>query len=502
MYSVTKLVVAGAIVALFGGFLLAGVLTPPREEAAPAIGATASPLPTPTRPVELPAEIPEGIASGTLDTPLGAARWVYLSGDPETLPDILQPIPVPGGYVTFDEASQYGPCPTASGSCIDPAELWFSPDLIEWTRRQLPVEADFPQLTVAGGEFWLTVADELEDRTAFELPALWRSTDALEWEAVDLSGLEAPLPTAIEWLASPVSGVAVSGDAILVQMGYRAQVGKSLLGLPLRPEGEDRTGDYAGLERIDGETFRVLGPYGDEHGRVRFEEIDGGLRVIDDETGAELTIVEGIDMDFIGRWTAFYGYPAEYRLALLRGDRVDMVQLPGAAVAGWSFALLGTDDGFMALRSGPEGETQVWTSPDGLAWAHDGLLGDDPGEPVADGVWSGPDGLIAGSYDEANDVLELWRTSNGIDWQHHVGRGDGVVQLEAGWVELVDGGLAFYPGDAEDPTLVDTTDLDVNLESLLDGRGPVRMSANTIAYTDGYYQQREHWIITFDDPSP
>ncbi len=39
MFSATKFVVAGAIVALFGGFLLAGVLTQPSEDRVPAAGA-------------------------------------------------------------------------------------------------------------------------------------------------------------------------------------------------------------------------------------------------------------------------------------------------------------------------------------------------------------------------------------------------------------------------------------------------------------------------------
>jgi len=42
MFSATKFVVAGVIVALFGGFLLAGVLTQQSEETAPIVGATSS----------------------------------------------------------------------------------------------------------------------------------------------------------------------------------------------------------------------------------------------------------------------------------------------------------------------------------------------------------------------------------------------------------------------------------------------------------------------------
>ena len=42
MFSATKFVVAGAIVALFGGFLLAGVLTQPSDEPLPPAAASAS----------------------------------------------------------------------------------------------------------------------------------------------------------------------------------------------------------------------------------------------------------------------------------------------------------------------------------------------------------------------------------------------------------------------------------------------------------------------------
>jgi hypothetical protein len=45
MFNATKFVVAGVIVALFGGFLLSGVLTQPNEESVPAVGASASASP-------------------------------------------------------------------------------------------------------------------------------------------------------------------------------------------------------------------------------------------------------------------------------------------------------------------------------------------------------------------------------------------------------------------------------------------------------------------------
>jgi hypothetical protein len=51
MFSATKFVVAGAIVALFGGFLVVGVLTQPSEESAPAAGTSTTPEATVLRSV-------------------------------------------------------------------------------------------------------------------------------------------------------------------------------------------------------------------------------------------------------------------------------------------------------------------------------------------------------------------------------------------------------------------------------------------------------------------
>jgi hypothetical protein len=70
MFSATKFVVAGVIVALFGGFLLSGVLTQPSDEQLPAVGASASaqaePTDATTRESEPTAELE---ADGAITTP-------------------------------------------------------------------------------------------------------------------------------------------------------------------------------------------------------------------------------------------------------------------------------------------------------------------------------------------------------------------------------------------------------------------------------------------------
>lgn len=136
MLNATRYVVAAAVVALFGGFLLVGVLTTQPEETRPPVGATATPESTTTRPIELPAEIPEGIESGSLRTQLGPARWVHLTGDETTIPPALSGlISTPDGYVVPEWVD--------GGD----AQLWRSSDLIGWSPEPLGIEARFGELS-------------------------------------------------------------------------------------------------------------------------------------------------------------------------------------------------------------------------------------------------------------------------------------------------------------------------------------------------------------------
>jgi len=170
MFSATKFVVAGVIVALFGGFLLTGVLTQ-QDDVKPLVGSSSSPEMTTTLPIELPAEIPAGIDSGTLDTPLGQARWVHLRGDETTLPPGYEPlVSTSDGYVALEWDST-------------PPTLWRSSDLLTWAPEPLGVEADYGELAEAGGTYWLNT---------HEPTALWRSQDAKAWEQVDLDRLAPP----------------------------------------------------------------------------------------------------------------------------------------------------------------------------------------------------------------------------------------------------------------------------------------------------------------------
>ncbi len=127
LFNATKFVVAGAIVALFGGFLLSGVLTAPSDDALPAASATATPESTTAPPIQLPTDIPADVRSGLLETPFGPARWVHLTGDDTSLPSQLFELHgTESGYIVADWDGQTG---TSRG-------LWRSPDLIRWTLEE------------------------------------------------------------------------------------------------------------------------------------------------------------------------------------------------------------------------------------------------------------------------------------------------------------------------------------------------------------------------------
>jgi len=371
MFSATKFVVAGAIVALFGGFLLSGVLTPEGKETAPIVGASASARPdstveatdeavsttpeaTITRSIELPTKIPKRFDSGTLDTPLGKARWVHLSGDDEELPEAITPIAVPGGYVSLDR-----------GGGNSRATLWFSPDLLKWTQRPLPGDAESGQLIRAGGSYWLLAwAGGPAEDGSFD-PTLWRSTDALQWEPVDFGPIALDGPDGLGW--QPWFGVVASaGDTDAVAMTFTARTAASFLGLTT-PE---RSRQWVSLVALGENRYQTFGDDGEERGVIRFEPTDEGLRVIDDETGAELKELAGVDMDFIERWSqngesllvedVWTHVPIEYRVGVVVDGELTSIELPAAGPSGRSrFGLVGSDEGFSAFLLRPDGLLQT-----------------------------------------------------------------------------------------------------------------------------------------------
>jgi len=124
MFSATKFVVAGVIVALFGGFLLAGVLTQqPSDDRLPAVGASASAT-TQAEPTDTATAEPEPTAEAEAD-------------DTSTTPDLLPGV----GLVTEEvEPGVYRVLSDGAGHDLvaePPADVTVAPDGSIWLLRIL-----------------------------------------------------------------------------------------------------------------------------------------------------------------------------------------------------------------------------------------------------------------------------------------------------------------------------------------------------------------------------
>jgi hypothetical protein len=491
MFSATKFVVAGVIVALFGGFLLTGVLTQKGEESVLPAGASASPEAIPSDSFTLPAEIPEGIESGSLDTPLGPARWVHLQGDHTTMPDDPALLPAPGGYVVLDES---------------PPELWSSPDLFTWTKEPLPFrEAEWARLTLANGIYWLSTGDTV---------TLWRSTDAVDWEQIDATGLVPPGPPGL-YQATGLGVPAMSGDITIATVDYEPVQFKTYFGLP------DERG-HTNLEETEPGLYQATSKYGVDLATLRFEETDKGLTVIDDADGSVRAELEGVGLDLIDLWAANargdmgvvdlwaveHGLPSPPRqIAYVDDDKLVPMDLPASPIGSEPPALFGTDAGFFLYTLDSDGLLRVRRSEDGRAWSEAEVLGDDEGEPS--GVWAvegQPQSVVA-----YGDAMEEWRSTDGTTWEvtREFGDPNPNLRLGSSWISLLEDpqgvlapNLRFRSDDGE-ITYLDVSELSIKHTS--EGAGGSSsgvLSDNTLFYAAHEEEgTREHdvWIITFDE---
>jgi len=487
--SATKFVAAGVIVALFGGFLLSGVLTQDGDESLLLPGASASPEATPSYSFTLPAEVPDGIESGTLDTPLGPARWVHLQGNHTTMPDLPDPVPVPGGYVVFDES---------------PPELWSSPDLLTWTRAPLPFhDAIWARLTLANGIYWLSTGDTV---------TLWRSTDAVDWEQITTTGLVPPGPPGL-YQATGLSAPAMSGDITTILVDYEPQNFKTYFDLP------DERG-YVNLEETDPGLYQATSKYGVELATLRFEETNKGLKVIDVADGSVHIELEGVgldlielwaentrgDMGVVDRWAEKRGLPT-LQMAVLEGDELVPMDLPASLLDGERPALFGTDAGFFLYSPDAHGLMRVRRSEDGRAWSEAEVLGDDEGDPS--GVWAvegQPKSVVA-----YGDAMKEWTSTDGTTWEVTRERGDpdssarlgsSLISLPENPQGVVAPNLRFRSDDGA-ITYVDVSKLGIKHTSEgAGGNSSGVLSGNTLFYAAHEEEgAREHdvWIFTFDD---
>ncbi len=182
MFSAAKFVVAGAIVALFGGFLLGGVLTQqptvPADESATAT-ATATAVPSPlTVPNEVLGPVQE------VDWQPVEDASVFEQGD-------LLDVAIGPSGVTVIVGERLDP----NGSGAYDAQIWSSVDGVEWQTNALPEAIDASVVRVVSTSDGF-VAIGTAHRARGEKPPrydglIWTSEDGVDWsEPVVIRGAE------------------------------------------------------------------------------------------------------------------------------------------------------------------------------------------------------------------------------------------------------------------------------------------------------------------------
>ena len=439
----------------------------------------------------LPAEIPQDVESGTFDSPLGAARWVHLRGDDQTLPSSFDAVPVAaGGYITLDFEAQ-------------PPQLWRSADFFTWTPDPMPVDARYGELTLVDDTVWLT---------ALEPTGLWRSVDGREWSGLSLDGLDSPEPDGFAWQVQLGTPLAADGVTILP---FEHSPDYTLIARSLW--GPDERYWYV-REQGDG-VYALVNDRGDQvRATVRFEDTGAGLRVIDVEDGTELTFLDGISLEFIERLVSDEGIPAVQGLALIGEDGLVEVELPGAMSAQPSTRFMVEDSGFAAYGLGADGLVHVHRSEDGREWAETDTIGDEPGEPTdIVGIYQGGPLVI-----ESEPHITEWTSTDGVAWES-IQPPDQFAghRLADGWLWIQMVGEPLPWGAADEPETTEETmwfvpfegnpvRIDMGGLDFSDITGPGGdshgsrgfISANTlvnVSARDEGARRRDIWIITFDE---
>lgn len=154
------------------------------SDEAPITGGSETPGTTPWSIEDIPADA----ESGVVDTPLGPAHWLHLTGGTTAVPGHvwgMEALAWPAGFAIFQP-----PFYTYVGDReeLHPASLWVSPDGIEWQVEPLPIDpaAVEASLTLDGGAYWLTSTDP---------NALWRSPDGAIWHEYVPRSLAPPGPS-------------------------------------------------------------------------------------------------------------------------------------------------------------------------------------------------------------------------------------------------------------------------------------------------------------------
>jgi hypothetical protein len=457
----------------------------------PGTSATARLLPDP-----LPADLP----GGTIDTPLGTARWVHLSGDQEALPP-LQSMAAPDGLVWFD-MGQLADESRGGWECAPRRpRLWTSADVTSTrTEHPLPVEAGYALLTFDGDRYWLI------DMAS---GSLWRSSDLTDWERMDGSALHAPDPAELPWnvrFGVPVTSAGVT----LVPVSHEVLDPGRVLGFPgrsvhLEAAGPGRYDVIESHMRKDDQKVAT----------VLVERTPSGIR-LSDESGATIAELTGVGPEFVEAWASSGGIESVDQLALVDGSRPTPVTKPGqAAMDSWSsgLELLPLDPGFLAFELDADSTVRTWRSADGVSWIEGDPVPGPDGQPLrAQALWGGTrderhEVSVSPLLDDPDGTARPpeWRSVDGKTWTAYPDPPAGEysvppVRLPAGYVAWSDYGMWSVSTDGsswqEVPGL-----REVIPRTTLSGEGSVSWGGigNALLFAmTAECGQRDLWIVEFD----
>lgn len=335
-------------------------------------------------------------ASTTATT--SAATTTTLEAIPVWVRAQVEPRVPTNGYETMNAVVSFGDRLVAAGTSERGAEVWLSSDGLRWSRVALQ-----PDLAVPGSQIddmilagpGLVAAGVMHDEDGFS-PAVWTSTDGLEWTRVS------PDPATLERPGYGGIAALTAGPDRLVAVGYgwsNAAIWTSVDGTQWSPipNDDDLFGDASGA------SYRTIDDI------VAFEGGFVAVGMAEDGDNARASVWLSADGMTWSRHDALpdratTGYQAMRSVAISNGSLIAVgVDAPGDTPAVWSSndgdewillrrgahfggrgtlgaaytelrAVIATDDGLFAVGSIQESaflDGAVWSSTDGFSWGRE-----------------------------------------------------------------------------------------------------------------------------------
>ena len=292
MHSATTIAAGVAIIALIGGVLMSD-RTPhsPQADRAPAAGTEMSsqvPLATAdsdaTTPdqqlmLRLPATLPDGIESGTLDTPAGPARWIHIRGTRENVPRVHEVIDWGDGIAAWHP--WWG--------------FWVTEDGTRWRQQPLP---DGHELSMTSRAVEVRQAGDVAYAISLHTDRVWRSSDDGSWLELDAAALASARPSGWQVTEANITvGPNLADGRVIFGAGWGYSLPRAELGIT--EKGTQR------MKHVTKNRFALCRKNDctkDQYTRVlRFRRTDDGLVVFDQRSGTRLGMLAGATRDQVYR---------------------------------------------------------------------------------------------------------------------------------------------------------------------------------------------------------